>query len=154
MTIEWVFQTPKPDINCQWLENQLLSVLPKLRNQTDISPSLLNLELTVVFVSMEMGAQLNKQFRGRDSATDVLSFEGDRHHSLGEVVLTGSVVANQAEQHQLSFADETLYLVLHGILHLLGFEHENGGPQAERMMTLQDELFAELCERAGSCAKR
>lgn len=56
-------------------------------------------------------------------------------------MLCPQVVERQAKEHDLSFRDELCYLVLHGVLHLLGFEHEQGGARAKKMYELQDEIF-------------
>ena len=63
---------------------------------------------------------------------------------LGELVLCGEVVRSQAEDHQLSLQEELGYLLIHGLLHLLGYEHEKGGKKAKIMFELQDRLFEAL----------
>jgi probable rRNA maturation factor len=93
--------------------------------------------------------KLNQQFRGRDYATDVLSFEGqglsdDGGAVLGELVLCMPVIKRQAKEHGLSLNEELGYMVLHGILHLLGFDHERTRAEAARMFKVQDEIFAKL----------
>ncbi|MCB0419367.1 MAG: rRNA maturation RNase YbeY [Bdellovibrionales bacterium] len=99
------------------------------------------LEIAIVFMGKEEARQLNLQYRKKDYATDVLSFESFDRSSLGELVLCYDVVERQAKEHNLSFREEAAYLILHGILHLLGFEHENGGAEEEEMMNLQDDIF-------------
>jgi probable rRNA maturation factor len=88
--------------------------------------------------------KLNREYRGKDYATDVLSFSGDGLSYLGELILCVEVVKRQAKNHALSFRDESAYLVLHGLLHLLGFEHEQGGTAAKKMYALQDNLFDDI----------
>jgi probable rRNA maturation factor len=106
-------------------------------------------ELVLAFVSAVQMKKLNKQFRGKDYATDVLSFEGqglsdDGVVVLGELVLCLPVIKLQAKEHGLSLNEELGYMVLHGILHLLGFDHEGTRAQAARMYKVQDEIFAKL----------
>jgi probable rRNA maturation factor len=101
-------------------------------------------ELVIVFVDEERGRELNLQFRKKDYATDVLSFTSQDPCCLGELVLCPQVLQRQAEENQHSFADESRYLVLHGILHLLGYEHEDGGAAAKEMYSLQDAIFAKI----------
>ena len=74
----------------------------------------------------------------------MLSFVSDQPGQLGELVLCPEVVQRQADEHGLSFRKEAAYLVLHGVLHLLGYEHEAGGPQADEMYALQDKIFQQI----------
>ena len=110
------------------------SVQPRLRG-----------ELTVVFLDAAPARALNLEFRGKNYATDVLSFESP--DSFGELVLCPQVLKAQATEHQLRLQEELGYLVLHGMLHLLGYEHERGGLQERRMYALQDAIFQRLQKR-------
>ena len=97
--------------------------------------------------------RLNEQYRGVDSATDVLSFsarEGDgfilpeeEQRELGDVVISCETAARQASLMGHSLADELVLLAAHGCLHLVGMDHDTGEAQ-EAMWQLQDELLAEL----------
>ena len=107
----------------------------------------LGLETVVVFVTQAQIQGLNKTYRQKNKATDILSFDGDGEETLGELVLCGELVESQAKAHGLSTQQELGYLLIHGLLHLLGFEHENGGPQAKEMMALQDRVFEKLWPR-------
>lgn len=106
-------------------------------------------ELVIVFVSSAQMKKINKQFRGKEYATDVLSFESEglsheKALSLGELVLCMPVIKRQAREHGLSFKEELGYMVLHGMLHLLGFDHELSKAEALRMFKIQDEIFEKL----------
>lgn len=103
-----------------------------------------NLELAVVFLGPLEARKLNHRFRQKNYATDVLSFASESPESMGELVLCPEVIRRQALEHGLSFRAELAYMVLHGILHLLGYEHERGGAPAKRMFALQDLIFARL----------
>ena len=100
-----------------------------------------NKELILVFLDTKTAKKLNQQFRGRDYATDVLSFDPIDPQSLGELVICPQVLKKQAKEHGISFELELGYMVLHGVLHLLGFDHEENEQQAEEMFKLQDEIF-------------
>ena len=102
-------------------------------------------DLVVIFLETAPARKLNRIFRGRDYATDVLSFSSEA--GLGELVLCSGVLIKQAKEHQLSLKEELGYLVLHGILHLLGFEHEISKAKATKMYALQDQIFAKLQKR-------
>ena len=101
-------------------------------------------ELIVAFVSAPEARQLNKRFRQRDYPTDVLSFESTEPGVLGELVICPKVISRQAREHGLLVREELGYMILHGFLHLLGFEHERSSRQAKRMFELQDRVFEKL----------
>jgi probable rRNA maturation factor len=95
---------------------------------------------TVVFVSDRTIKRLNRQFRGRDAATDVLSFPMaedpvDRRpeEPLGDVVVSVERAAEQAAEHGLSFEREVAQLILHGLLHLCGYDHETDDGEMNRL---------------------
>jgi probable rRNA maturation factor len=113
-------------------------------------------EFGLVFLAEDEALQLNKTYRGKAYATDVLSFEGDSDTVLGELVICPHVIQRQAEDHGLSFCEELGYMVIHGFLHLLGFEHERGGNEARQMFELQDRTFEHLCQEfeAAKCRQR
>jgi probable rRNA maturation factor len=87
---------------------------------------------TVAFVSDRTIRSLNKRFRGRDTATDVLSFPSGQEEweaasagrTLGDVVVSVERAAEQAAEHGLDFDGEVAQLILHGLLHLCGYDHE------------------------------
>jgi probable rRNA maturation factor len=101
-------------------------------------------ELVLVFVGAREQRKLNKTYRGKDYATDVLSFESLEPGSLGELVICPEVISRQAKEHGLLVREELGYMVLHGFLHLLGYDHETSERDAKKMFKLQDELFEEL----------
>ncbi len=107
-----------------------------------------NRELTVRFASDEDVRALNAEFRGRDKPTNVLSFPalampGDETPELGDVILAFETVVREAGEQGKTLADHTSHLVLHGVLHLLGFDHETD-PQAQQMEALERDVLARL----------
>ena len=95
---------------------------------------------TIVFVSSAAIRKLNRQFRGKDRTTDVLSFpyaaesfEKDKGKQLGEVVISLQRAAAQAKQNGLSFSNEVEQLILHGLLHLCGYDHETDDGEMNRL---------------------
>jgi probable rRNA maturation factor len=109
--------------------------------------SLLVRELVVVFLDTADARKLNRQFRQRNYATDVLSFAPTDGTQLGELVICPQVVRRQALEHGWSFQIELSYMVLHGVLHLLGYDHEGSARQARRMFALQDKIFARAARK-------
>jgi probable rRNA maturation factor len=85
--------------------------------------------VTLVFVSDDALKKLNRRFRGKNYATDVLSFPSgaqqfEDQKDLGEVIISVQRAAAQAKEHGLSFSVEVKQLILHGLLHLSGYDHE------------------------------
>ena len=90
----------------------------------------------VAFVSDRAIKELNREFRGRNAATDVLSFSSELAAfekaavapTLGDVVVSVDRAEAQAEEHNLQFEEEVAQLILHGLLHLCGYDHaaDNG----------------------------
>jgi probable rRNA maturation factor len=103
-----------------------------------------NGQLVIVFVDPLEMKRLNKTFRKRNYATDVLSFESDEKDVIGELVICPQVIARQAKEHGLRVNEELGYMVLHGVLHLLGYDHERSERDAKKMFALQDEVFERL----------
>jgi len=97
-------------------------------------------EVTIVFVSDAAIRKLNKEFRGKNYATDVLSFpaqpepfEGDNESQLGEVVISLQRAAAQATANGLTLNDEVQQLILHALLHLNGYDHETDDGEMNRI---------------------
>ncbi|MDX9820991.1 MAG: rRNA maturation RNase YbeY, partial [Syntrophales bacterium] len=94
----------------------------------------------------------NRKYLARDSATNVISFsmrEGEfsdvNPSLLGDIVISVDTALRDAEREGISLEDELDYLLIHGILHLLGYDHERSGKEAAREMEKrQDELFVQL----------
>jgi rRNA maturation RNase YbeY len=113
-------------------ESQINQVLEKL-GETQC-------ELSLLLTGDQEIQALNRTYRDLDKATDVLSFPQDEDAVnesgdtlLGDVVISVQTAARQAEEHHLSFNEELILLAIHGILHLLGYDHERS-PQDARIM--------------------
>jgi len=85
--------------------------------------------LSVVFVGQGRMRKLNKKYRGKNKITDVLSF-GDE---LNEIVVCLKEVKKNAKRCNSTFKKELVKVLIHGILHLLGYEHEKSGMEAKKM---------------------
>lgn len=101
--------------------------------------------INLVFLTLNDAKKLNNKFRKKNTATDVLSFSPIEPSSLGELVFCPKIISRQAKQNRLLYREELAYLIIHGILHLLGYEHENDENNAKVMYDLQDEIFSNLC---------
>jgi len=90
---------------------------------------------TIAFVSDKTIRQLNRQFRGIDKATDVLSFPAadSDNRNLGDIAISVETAATQAKENGLTFDEEVAQLILHGLLHLAGYDHETDNGQMNRL---------------------
>jgi probable rRNA maturation factor len=89
-----------------------------------IAPTAARGELCIALVSDRRMRALNRQFRGQDAVTDVLSFPSDERGFLGDIVIAEGVAKRQAKEHGHTLKTEIQTLALHGLLHLLGYDHE------------------------------
>lgn len=109
-------------------------------------------ELSILIVDDAQIRDINRDYLQRDKATNVISFamqEGEgagiQPSLLGDVVISAQTAARDAEEAGLPFVGELYFLLLHGILHLLGYDHERGTEeQAAVMEAKEQEIFALL----------
>lgn len=106
-------------------------------------------ELVCVFVTSAEMKRLNRQYRGKDYATDVLSFDSMDPSSVGELVLCLPVINKQSRRTGLSERGELGYMIVHGVLHLLGYDHETSAADEAEMFALQDQIYARLEKSVG-----
>lgn len=129
MLIEIDYGTFALELNDFDFESLIKHVLGAERVPDTVSVSL-------SFVSQDEIAQLNEKYRGKNGPTDVLSFECDSLDDaqevssgeaeplvLGDVIIAGEVARSQAQEYGLSFQEELSFLIIHGLLHLCGYDH-------------------------------
>jgi rRNA maturation RNase YbeY len=95
--------------------------------------------LTCVFLSSRQMKKINFQFRKKNKVTDVLSFESP--YGPGELLFCLDQIKRQAKDQKHSVSAELSYMLIHGVLHLLGYDHEKSRSQAEKMFEIQDHIF-------------
>ena len=118
-----------------------------------VAPKSAPREVTVALVSDARIRALNRQFRRKDAVTDVLSFEPS------DIAIATAVARRQAREAGHSYADELKVLALHGLLHLMGYDHHarsDRGRMArmERRLRARGGLRSGLIERAGTGAAK
>lgn len=112
-------------------------------------------EVSVIFIDNEQIRQLNRDFRGKDRPTDVLSFplgENGRYdlnnetgaYILGDIVISVPKAIEQAKLYGHSLHREIGFLTVHSMLHLLGYDHENEGLEAVRMREKEEYTLNKL----------
>lgn len=105
-------------------------------------------ELSLRLVDADEGRALNRQYRGRDYATNVLSFPADlppgvRLPLIGDLVICAPVVAREAREQDKPLRDHYAHMTVHGVLHLIGYDHVEDA-EAERMEALERRALAGL----------
>ena len=101
-------------------------------------------QLSVLLCDDEEIAQLNAQYRNKPEPTDVLSFsQSEDSDLLGDVVISVETAQRQAAAAGVSEAEEIVQLLIHGLLHLLGYEHENVPEQKVQEMRDKESLLFE-----------
>jgi probable rRNA maturation factor len=91
-------------------------------------------ELSVVFIGDSLMRRLNREHRGKDKPTDVLSFNGEGD-DLGEILIDYAQIKRQAKKYSGSVEKELIFILVHGLLHLVGYEDETdeGAGEMERV---------------------
>lgn len=101
------------------------------------------LRVSIAFIDKKTIKKLNKEYRGKDQVTDVLSFNIDEPDILGEVLICYDQAKKQAEEKKQQIKKEIKLLITHGVLHLLGYDHKKK-QEAEIMEALQDWVLDEI----------
>jgi len=89
--------------------------------------------VTIAFVSDKSIHKLNREFRNVDRPTDVLSFPAEEETNLGDIAISVETAAAQAKENGLTFEAEIAQLILHGLLHLSGYDHETDSGEMNRL---------------------
>lgn len=111
-------------------------------------------QLSILIVDDAQIQEVNRDYLGKDCPTNVISFamqegegSGVQPDLLGDVVISAETAARDAGEAQTTFESELYFLLLHGILHLLGYDHERGTQaEAKRMEAREQEVFLQIRE--------
>lgn len=145
----------------------LIPILVILQNQTKIKISLnkirkivfqifeilsiSNADLDISFVGDLAIQKLNRRFRKKDKSTDVLSFplyeakEARKGNLfLGDLVISLPTTQKQAKEYRKTFHEELYFLIVHGVLHLLGYDHEKSDRAAKKMRSLEKKILKNI----------
>ncbi|MBC8283587.1 MAG: rRNA maturation RNase YbeY [Nitrospinae bacterium] len=145
---------PEIDIDCVDIERKAEIIAGSLNCQDQ--------EISILLMTDANIRQLNLEFRNVDKPTDVLSFpqNSDEDPSipgellLGDIAISLDTAKTQANEHGLEFKEEIILLLIHGILHLLGYDHEISEQEEIKMRNKTRELFKEIFPKtilADSC---
>jgi probable rRNA maturation factor len=101
-------------------------------------------EVTVRIVDVQEALELNSTYRGKDYATNVLTFQlSETPHLMGDIIICAPVVVAETKAQNKDLIAHYAHLTVHGMLHLCGFDHETE-PQAELMESIEIQILAKL----------
>ena len=100
------------------------------------------LELSIVFVGDRRMRVINRKYRKYDKVTDILSFEGE-DESFGELIIDYAQIKRQAKSFSNSTKEELVFILVHGLFHLLGYE-DNTEKEEEKMISLGESFIKKL----------
>lgn len=136
------------------IKNMLINLLEKAAEYEKVDKT--NIEFSVSFVNVEEIHEINKEYRGIDRPTDVISFalnddvEGDIEiiggedtNYIGDIIICADIAAEQANDYGHSYERELAFLAVHGFLHLLGYDHMTDEDE-KIMFTKQEEILNEF----------
>ena len=107
-------------------------------------------EISVTFCSMTAIAELNQKYLNQEGSTDVIAFNlGEGNRPLGDVYICPEIARRSAEEYGVSPREELLRLVVHGVLHVLGYDHPEGPERADSEMFRRQEAVLEGLKSPG-----
>ncbi len=136
MSYDILFSSDSPDINdsdVACIRSTITKTLDYLKYHDR------KMQVSVLFTTPEIIKQINLQYRNVDRATNVLSFP-NQHDILGDVVLCYDVIKDEADIQGKSFKDHLTHLVVHSLLHLIGYDHVSD-EQAQKMEEREIEIL-------------
>lgn len=145
-------KTKKPILNClllddRWTQTSLFwedLIEQSLEKAAEILDKDFSAqEVSVVLSNDKEMHTLNKTFRHKDSPTNVLSFPSDSEDELGDIILAYETISRETQEENISLSDHTLHLIIHGFLHLLGYDHEKEN-EAKIMENMEIEILKTL----------
>jgi probable rRNA maturation factor len=143
-------QKNKLSLSVQYPDARLKDIVTRSQIRRWVQAALLaSAELTIRFVDADEGRILNRDYRGKDYATNVLTFAYTEHEdsevTQADIILCTDVLQREALEQQKSVEAHAAHLVVHGVLHAQGYDHENDDDAAE-MEQLEIDVLARLGE--------
>jgi len=139
---------PKLTLSVQYADERLKDILTRpLLRKTIQAALFFPAELTLRIVDAEEGQELNRDYRGKDYATNVLTFayteDSDAEVTQADIILCTDVLEKEAKEQKKTVLEHAQHLVVHGVLHAQGYDHETD-EEAEEMEALEIEILAGL----------
>jgi probable rRNA maturation factor len=114
-------------------------------------------DVAILVTSNDEVRRLNREFRGKDKPTDVLSFPSDVRGHAGDIAISADIARSSARERKLTLTEETKVLILHGMLHLAGYDHETDKGEMgrkEQLLRRRFGLAESLIDRANGHAPK
>jgi len=143
-------QKNKLTLSVQYPDPRLKDLIPRADIRRWVQAALFApAELTIRFVDAEEGRVLNREYRGKDYATNVLTFayteDEESEVTQADIILCTDVLQREADEQKKSVQAHTTHLIVHGVLHAQGYDHESDD-EATEMEQLEIEILASLGE--------
>ena len=129
------------EMNCCLSYEFFTLVAESVFNELDMSSN--EYEISLLITDDETIRKYNKEYRNKDRATDVLSFPMEDDIILGDVAISFETAKRQSEEN---IDREVAFLFIHGLLHLLGYDHETSQEDEEEMFALQEKILKKLVD--------
>lgn len=141
------------------INEKLLKKVAKIAKENiPLLKKIADLEIDLAIIGEKKMQSLNYKWRGKDKSTDVLSFESgqlkknnanfvfapENIFCLGEIIICYPVAVRQAREDECSLNKEMAILLIHGILHLAGYDHEKSVQEARKMFRLQEKIMNKI----------
>jgi probable rRNA maturation factor len=142
LNIALTIQTPLWKSRLKPYKKTVQEILDVALSETNLKNKSEIFEVAVVLADDEFVRGLNKEFRGKDKPTNVLSFPNESPE-LGDIILAIETIEREAKEQGKTFHEHTAHLLVHGFLHLLGYDHEQE-KDAEKMERKEIKILKSL----------
>lgn len=132
------------EVNCCLSYEFFTLVAEAVFNELDMNNN--EYEISLLITDDKTIRKYNKDYRHKDRATDVLSFPMEDEIMLGDIAVSFDTAKRQAEEAGINIDRETAFLFIHGLLHLLGYDHETSKKDEEEMFALQEKILKKLID--------
>ncbi len=132
------------EMNCCLSYEFFTTVAEAVFNELDMSNN--EYEISLLITDDKTIRQYNKEYRNKDRATDVLSFPMEDEIVLGDIAISFDTAKRQAEEAEINIDREVAFLFIHGLLHLLGYDHETSEEDEAKMFVLQEKILKKLID--------
>lgn len=132
------------EMNCGLTYDFFTKIAESVFNELDMQDN--QYEISLLLTDDETIRQLNKEYRNKDKSTDVLSFPMEDDIMLGDIVISVDTASRQAAEAEINIDRETAFLFIHGLLHLLGYDHETSQEDEAEMFALQEKILKKLID--------
>lgn len=132
-------------LSVQYPDTRLKETLPRTMVRRWVQDALLEpAQLTIRFVDTEESRTLNRDYRGKDYATNVLTFDYDNELIFADIILCTDVLMTEAKEQGKTIIAHAAHLIVHGVLHAQGYDHEKSKKAEAAMEKLEIDILAKL----------